>query len=313
MKLQISHLALFIGYLILVVFVIGIILAPSAKAQTGTIQITPAYIEISLKDPQEEKSFDIEFKNNSQKNVSLEISALDFRSVGDRGGISFLGKESSTYSYSLSSFLSFDSNRIDIDKGETRILEVTVKNRPDLSPGGHYAAVIARLVNETKEENANIISPALSSLIFMRKEGGERFNLSIQEMDFPNFPIAFGVPRKTELVFQNEGNIHLVPYGRYEIRDIFGRVIYKGVLNTSSAFVLPESRRLIASEIKRVSWVFPLSINEVEVLGTDSLRKTTYSFRDSYVHINPILLFIMLFLILLLFKKRIKRSIKVKK
>ena len=283
-------------------------------AQKGSIQIEPAYIEVVLDQKSSEKQFDVTVKNNSSKNISLDIFPIDFQSSGVRGGITFLGQEASSYSYSLSSFLSFETNRLDIDSGEQRKLTVTVRNRPNLSPGGHYAAVVARLANDSKTSDANIISPALSSLIFMRKEGGEIFNLSIREVDFPSSAVSFGVPREVEAEFQNDGNVHVVPYGKLEIKDIFGRIVYKGVLNTSSAIVMPETRRIIATQVKKTGWMLPISLNEVSITGTDSLKKTSYLHKDSFFYINPFVLIIFFILIAYLIirkrKQRERRQVK---
>lgn len=274
-------------------------------AQKGSIQIEPAYIEVVLDEKSSEKSFDITVKNNSSKNISLDIFPIDFQSSGVRGGVTFLGQDISSYSYSLSSFLSFETNRLDIDLGEERKLTVTVRNRPDLSPGGHYAAVVARLVSDPKTSDTNIISPALSSLIFMRKEGGEIFNLSIKEVDFPNSAVSFGLPREVEAVFQNDGNVHVVPYGRLEVKDIFGRILYKGVLNTSSAIVMPETRRVITTQVKKTGWTLPLSVNELSIRGTDSLKKTSYLYKDSYLYINPMpIVILIIFAAVFIIKKR---------
>lgn len=277
-----------------------------ALASEGTIEIEPAYIEVEIKDPAQEEDITITFKNNSQKTISLEIFPVDFKQQNERGGVSFLGKEAGSYSYSLSSFLSFETDKLIIAPGKTEKLRVTVKNRLDLSPGGHYAAVVGRLTNDSKTEN--LISPALSSLIFMRKVGGERFNLSIKDVDWPSSLFVFRYPTSFDITFQNEGNIHLTPYGRGEITDMFGRLIYKGILNTSSAIVMPESRRLVPVEFRQIGKSLPISINKLSIKGQDSLKKTNFIYEESFIYINPFLLTVPLFLFAFWFLRKRRNS-----
>ncbi len=274
-----------------------------AQKHNGVLEVSPAYLEVVLEKPDEEKAIELQYSNTSKQSVSLELYAIDFKQQGEQGGIIFLGEDSKTYSYSLSSFLSFESNNLEIASGEKRTFIVKVKNREDISPGGHYAAIIARQVQDTNETS---VSPAVSSLVFMRKTGGERFNLSVQKIGWPRLPIQFSVPLHIEITFQNAGNIHVIPYGRAEIRDMFGRLLYKGIVNDSSAIIFPESRRRISLDFKAVEAMLPFSLNSFRVVGNDSLHKVQYVYQDSFLYINPptFIVIILISILLLIFIRR---------
>jgi hypothetical protein len=291
--------------LIAFLFILPFLFVGSAHAVSdGTVTVNPAYLEVSLQNPEQEKSFTIGYTNSGRRTISLEISAIDFKQQNERGGISFLGEQGNVYSYSLSSFLTFATNNLILEPNATEELLVTVKNRQDLSPGGHYAAIIAKVSSES--DTPNVISPAVSSLIFMRKIGGERFNLSIRSIDWPDMPVVFQMPQTTEAVFQNEGNIHVVPYGRIDVKDMFGRNIYKGILNNTSAIVMPETRRVIPITFTRLAWMMPISLNTMQLEGSDLLKKTNYTYQETFLYINPISLLFLLLLPALLLIKRIK-------
>lgn len=264
---------------------VAFILPQHAQAtQQGTLEVAPAYQEVVLEKPDEEKIVKFTYTNQSTEPLSLELYPIDFKQQGENGEIGFLGRESGSYSYSLSSFLTFESNVLDLDPGETHTFEVQVKNRQDISPGGHYAAIVARQVQTAGETS---VAPAVSALIFMRKSGGERFNLSVQKLTWPRFPVAFSIPSTIALTFQNAGNIHVVPYGTIEVIDSFGRVVRKGVLNTSSLIIMPESRRLVPGTLREVSYMLPISLNSMQIKGSDSLRKVSYVHQESFLYVNP--------------------------
>ncbi len=275
-------------------------------ANQGSIELDPAYTEGILDRPEKEETITLTFKNNSKASVNMEIFPIDFKQQNEKGGISFIGKEAGSYSYSLSSFLTFESNHLDIDPGKKAELNVTIKNRLDLSPGGHYAAVVGRIVNESNDKN--VVFPAISSLIFMRKVGGERFNLSIKDVGWPRNLLVFNYPTSFEITFQNEGNTHLIPYGRGEIKDMFGRVLFKGIVNTSSAIVMPETRRIVPIQFKPISSTLPVSFNRLSIKGNDSIKKTTFIYEESFIYFSPTLLILPFILLVLWFLRKRRRA-----
>ncbi len=276
-------------------------------SESSGIVVDPAFIDVSLEQPQQEKQIQISYTNNSKQTITLEFFALDFRQKDEFGTIGFLGEESRSFSYSLSSFLQFGTNAMVLQPKEKQTLQVLVKNRPDLSPGGHYAAVIARQRNESQQAtDTTQVSVALSSLIFLRKQGGEQFNLSLKKLDWPKGFIVFSHPKELVLTFQNEGNIHVVPYGRLEVRDFIGRLAYKGTVNTSSLRVFPETRRLIKVEVEPVQRSLPLAIEKISVTGSDSLGKTKFMTEQSYLFIDPVTVILLFTLAFLFFRWRRK-------
>lgn len=288
------------------------VVSPIAFAQeskNGSLEVSPAYLEVVLEEPGIGKTFEITYRNNSSQSMSLDIFPIDFKQQGERGGVIFLDEDVKSYSYSLSSFLTFETNHLQLEPNSEKTLTVTVTNRQDLSPGGHYAAIVAKNVSSSQETNS--VSPAISTLIFMRKMGGEWFNLSIRSLDWPTSVVALSMPKTTDILFQNEGNIHVVPYGRVEIKDMFGRLVAKGVMNTTSAIVMPESRRLIPVQFTRLERMAPISFNTLEINGSDSLRKTRYTYQETFLYIHPAVLLVLLVVVgFIILRRRRKKAQK---
>jgi hypothetical protein len=241
--------------------------------------------------------------------IELELFPIDFKQ-GENGQIAFVHQQGQTYSYSLASFIMLETNSIILEPFSKKSIKITITNRPDLSPGGHYAAVVARIkqTNKTNSSNTSIL-PSLSSMILLRKTGGERYNLSLKSINWPSNIISFFYPKSIQLLFQNEGNTHLLPFGTIEIRDMFNRKIYDGTINVSSLYVFPETWRYIVVDLKKINWVIPLSINYLNIKGHDSLHKTIFFHNNTFIYINPIVIFGIVISILAWFflkKKKIK-------
>ncbi len=275
------------------------------------IEVFPAYTEVTLEGKDDEEKIEFTYINHTENPIILEFQPLDFRS--DPNGIINFFEHQEGYQYSLSSFLSLESSSISLNPKEERKLIVSVKNREDISPGGHYAAIMAKILDNDPEKASNIV-PSLNALILLRKSGGEIFKASLTDSNYPTSFITFSYPFSLQIGFRNEGNIHIIPYGTVQIKDIFGRNLYQGVINGSSNIVMPESRRQVPVELHAVDFSLPISLNTLKVEGKDSLNKITYSKTYRFLYINPfssILILLPIGLGLLFLRKRRKASAKV--
>lgn len=288
----------------------------SALAQESTprelsgqaLRMSPAYIDVTVGTLQDEEQVEFTLENRTKHPMSIDLFSLDFQQKDELGSIGFLGREIGNYTYSLSSFLTFKNPNVELEPGEKKIISVLITNRQDLAPGGHYAAVIARL--RPTEGEVTAVSPAVSALIYLTKVGGERYNLSFKAMNWPDSSVVFSYPATGFLTLQNDGNTHLTPYGTADIYDMFNRKIYKGIINEGSVKVLPQSIRRVPVYFKKIAFSFPISVNTLKVEGRDSTDKTKFSSTEVFIYINPYVLGgMVLFIIFSVFglKKGIRR------
>lgn len=77
---------------------------------------------------------------------------------------------------------------------------------------------------------------------------------------------------------------------------MFVRLLYIGVLTENSFFALPDSRRYIYLTQREVSFSLPISFNTFTFSGTDSLKKVTYSYKNTFIYINPVFASVVLIL-----------------
>jgi hypothetical protein len=235
--------------LILLMFLLFLIPWEGTLAQGRSgITVTPSIIRLDLESdaPQAE----IYYKNNTRAALELKFSAQDFSETEETGRIRFLDeKEAENYQYSLASWIIFERQSISLLPGEEQAVKVSI-DKDRLTPGGHYASIQAEIV-QPEEEGQVPIKGILSTLIFVRTStGNERENMSLETHQMQkNF---LGFPQGLSIRLKNSGNVELVPYGLIEIRDMFGNVVAKGILNEGSLIILPQSIRRFDIQITRI-------------------------------------------------------------
>ncbi len=280
------------------------------ETPTGSLTVAPAYVDVTLTEPGETQDITLTYTNSGDKTLVLEMFPLDFAHTDGDGTIGLMHPEPGSYAYGLASYLSLQADQVTIEPKSSHTFTVQVQNRQDLSPGGHYGVVVGRILSPDGSAFGAQVAPSVSTLIYLSKIGGERYNLSLKEFDWGS-DIVFSYPKTARLEFQNEGNIHVVPYGTITVTDMFGRITHNGILNTSSFRVMPQSRRFIHVEMKPVSFSLPISLNTITVRGTDSLKKTAFTSQTTSLSIHPIFAGILVLLVIALVylrKKHKKRS-----
>src|SRR3989344_6522014 len=135
-----------------------------------------------------------------------------------------------------------EKDTLTLQPGETGAVRVTIENQDTLSPGGHYGALTFKTGGDTAGAGAanNIaVEQLFSTLVFVKKIGGEIYDLKLSGQEYENSIVKFGDVLR--LRFQNSGNVHLVPRGVAVVTDPLGRRVAKGTINQESALILPET------------------------------------------------------------------------
>ena len=208
--------------------------------QKSTIE--PALQEVILEE-QVEIPITIELENTADIAQSFLLKAVDFGTLDESGGVAFLGT-GDPRDYDVASWLSIPVSEILVPPASKTKLTVMVTNSGKLAPGGHYGALLFEnsTPNEAGEGDPYIaVRQVFSSLIYMRKVGGEIFSLKLDEFSYPKN--AFFLPKTTSIRFTNDGNTHVVPRGSIRVTDPLGRTVEKTILNEESSMILPKATR----------------------------------------------------------------------
>lgn len=238
-----------VGFCVLVVLEIKGTLA----VEKNGYFVSPPFLDVDVGDSQPQKEFYMEVGNHSGVAETFDVSVVDFGSLDESGGIAFLSKEK----YALAPWISLDKREISVEPGESQKVKVTIINKEDLSPGGHYGAVLATLQNKENTGMEKVgVKQSMAMLIYLQKTGGVKKNLYIKDIDYKNN--WWKAVDQVKMRFENSGNVHLVPRGKIEILDRWGNIVGKGIINEASGKILPENFRVMPVTIRYFnSWKWP--------------------------------------------------------
>jgi hypothetical protein len=257
---------------------------PAAFAQDSPVTLSPAFQDITIAKDESQKSFELKVINGSDTDVDYRLSALDFKSLNETGGVAFIGENPTKLEqkYGLASWLILETNQITIPAHGTTRVKVIIDNRESLSPGGHYGAVLLTRTNLPSATGADQVklNQVLSSLLLVKKTGGEVYGFKLAGQQ-PNGDL-WSLPDITTLRFQNTGNVHVVPRGAVKLVDPLGRVVKQGIINAESGNILPESFRRYESSLTDLGVVPVPGWYHLQVSyrydGSDTLTIANYGF-----------------------------------
>lgn len=261
---------------------------PSATADSKSIVykgigLSPAIQSLELAPDQTSRTFQIRVTNQQNGTVQLHLSSLDFKSLNQTGGIAFIGNGVSA-DHGLADWISFPQSDITLKPGASQSVNVVLDNRADLSPGGHYAAVLFENQGSgTAGGNKVALNQVVSSLVFVRKQGGETYSLTT---DSPHLGWSWwSLPTSLNLVVNNVGNTQTAPRGIATISKD-GNIYARGILNTSSALVLPDSSRLYPTALTATGHAWLPGIYRLSVSVRPDVVDQAQTSEYSVVYVN---------------------------
>ena len=280
------------------IFGVGISLAQ----ENPRIIISPAFSEVSISESEPEKIVNISITNNTLIDSEFNIQAVEVRQVDEQGNIGFVDKPQSINNAFADFIEAID--KVSIANGETKVIPIIIKNNINLPSGGHYVAIIAQLTSENSNTNA-YISPALSSFLLIKKEGGDRYQISMRDREKVKV-LNWSILNSYNVTFENQGNVHVKPRGVILVTDIFGRTIKKGIINEDSKIILPGARRQIDVKLYNVSPSFPFMLLSLKLNGESEDGAIPFSDSSTFIYVSKnflIIIFLLLIFVPLLLKK----------
>lgn len=243
-------------FCLLLTAVLVIICGPEAFAQQNdkskAISIEPFLQEVILEPTDASKTFSVMVTNNTASIFRFNVTPVDFGTLNDTGGIFFTGTEAVKLSnkYGLADWIEIEKTDYELLAGEKTKISVTLANRGDLAPGGHYGAIFINSKGSGDPGNtANVaLRQSISALILAVKRGGEKYDLGLSSVNTNGG--WFKPPTQASLRFKNNGNTHIVPRGIVNLSSGSGQIYSKGVINENSSYILPETHRIFTVDLK---------------------------------------------------------------
>lgn len=259
-------------------------------AEQESVIISPTYQEIELDKNVDEQIGVFSIENATDQDLQFQFSAVAYTVTDFLGSLAFFNPTLNEAVGEIN-YVQFDQLYANIPARQSQEITFRVRNRPTLSPGGHYVALVGKVVTHSQEKQ--VVLPAISSLLLIKKVDGEQMNLSLVSVQDHVGSLAMRLPKRVELSLENQGNVHVLPRGEVKIKDQFGRVVSQGTINEDSVFVLPGMRRVITVQMRQSRFVFPISFLSLTVDGNIVQSALKFSYQSSFFFIS-IKLFVIL-------------------
>ncbi|MFN3188334.1 MAG: hypothetical protein ACK42D_02200 [Candidatus Paceibacteria bacterium] len=216
----------------------------------GDYVVGPGRTEVIV-NPGETVTRYITVANRIASGRSFSFSVEDMSGTADGSeNIVLLGDLSGPYS--LRDYISFSTEAITLDLNTRATVPVTISMPPDAEPGGYYGAVLVSTYEAQPEgAGSGARSPMIArvgTLFFITVPGasdivGELLDVSTtnRQVWYQSGPVDFNI------LFENQGSVHLNPYGEVRVTNLLGDEV--GFVRLDPWFVLPKSLR-----VREVTW-----------------------------------------------------------
>ncbi len=218
----------------------------------GDFVLGPGKTEL-LMEPGEKTARELYISNRLGERMKFKVEIEDFAgSMNPETTVVLLGDQRGPYS--LKDYIKPELEEFVLEHGERIKMEVEISVPEDAEPGGRYGSLLVKSVPpgpDLKEEKdkavpgVKIIS-RLGTLFFVRVKGeveekGFLKDFKTSKEFYEKGPVPF------ELLFENQGSVHLTPYGKIEIKNFLDKKIDE--IQLDAWFAMPGSLRS-----RKVEW-----------------------------------------------------------
>jgi len=241
-KLRPLFLLFCISFLLITLIGVG-----QAKAQAVGIQISPVKIDELVEAGQVMKR-SIKVKNNSDSAKTFYVSLRDFE-AGDETGKPVLLEPGSKEGNFLATWVEIPAEGITFNPYEEKEIEFTISVPSNVGPGGYYGGIFfgtqpPKLSLQSADKGAGMsIAQQNGALILLQVKGEVFEEAKIRE--FRTDKELYSTPFDVNFVvrIENSGNVHVKPYGKIKITNMFGRQVNELVVNEARGNTMPQSIR----------------------------------------------------------------------
>lgn len=219
---------------------------------TRDFVVGPGKVDVLL-DAGGSRTIDIYVSNRMGEDRMFELQVEDFiGSQSTNETVVLLGEERGPYS--LRDYLIFEPKRFELKNNERATIPVQISVPLDVEPGGHYGTILVTTTSLGEERSASgatggtAIVSRIGILFFVRVPGDVNERGEVTDFKIVgDKKFISGSPVDFQILYRNEGSVHLNPYGEISVKNIFGQEV--GLVEIEPWFAMPSSLRL-----REVSW-----------------------------------------------------------
>jgi hypothetical protein len=213
----------------------------------GDFVLGPGKTELFM-NPGETYTKELMITNRLGRTMEFGVIVEDFKgSKNPEESVNLLGDERGPFS--LRDYIKPEITKFTLKNNERILLPTVIAIPAGSEPGGLYASVLVvtnpseeELKKEDENKGKTKLISRLGTLFFVRVKGTAKeegvlksFNVKDNKLFFEKAPVSL------EVLFENTGSVHLMPYGSIEIKNILGQKIDE--INVDPWFIMPGSMR----------------------------------------------------------------------
>ena len=291
--------------LLVPLFFLAFLISAVLKAQTPNPGLTLFPVSFDLLVGQSEtKEGEINLKNNTGQNVTIQTTVRNFTATGEEGQVDITDEETP---FSLSEWMTITPEKQQVKQGETVKFEYKITPPENAEAGGHFGSVVFATVPDANLEGSGaLLSQEVAAIFLVRVPGAVVEKASIETFKTDKKFYEFG-PVDFSIRVKNEGGVHVRPAGVITIQNMWGG---KDVFGFEGRNVLPNSIRQMPA-IWTSTWLIgKYDANLALTFGSknEQLYATT-SFWAFPWRVGLVVLAVLI--VLFLFRKRLYRALKI--
>lgn len=163
--------------------------------------------------------------------------------------------------YGEGTWIHFPSSSVTVPAKGKMDVPISIDVPDGTKPGEYDAAVFVSPApsDVVSSVNGASVQAKVAVLLFIDVGGNGVEKVGLLDFSMTNGAVwQDGLWGMYAFRLQNQGNVHVVPKGSVEIRDVFGRIISEGDANPSGARIVPQATRtfqgIVGSAAPRTFW-----------------------------------------------------------
>lgn len=215
-----------------------------------SVGVSPTSEKITL-NPGDEYPGEIVFWNLSDKTTTYNVSISGFKQVENMPGTAIIltKDEDEKALYSASSWITLDTNEIELIPNKNIKVKYTIKVPDDVTEGEYTVEIFLLSKEEDEDTQGTYASTVLGSGVPILIKIGDEYIESAELISFTSNKKIYEFP---DVIFstkiKNLGNTHISPIGEISITNIFGQEVDRIKFNESNQSLLRENSGIYEDE-----------------------------------------------------------------
>ena len=212
-----------------------------AQSNVAGIGLTPATIEGGAI-PGETQVHTVNITNLSGAKQIYYLYNRDISGVQEGGVPIFADENEEKTGYELSTWVTLDASEIELEPGQEKPVQITIKVPENATPGSHFGGMFISMQPPRMRSTGASVGYEVANIISIRVAGDAVESAQIRSFSTDNFIYSKPKVDFTARV-ENKGTVLVRPFGPLEIYNMFGKRVAMITLNEPKGGVFPLSER----------------------------------------------------------------------